>query len=115
MEQQDSNGDVLITASYDDYQAFLSSLVWHDIQTELGTQKTMIEDALAVAHDIVEVYRLQGRLEACKDFISMPTDLVKLLEERFAQALPQDIHEDIGNETTSDAYYEQLLEKYKGE
>lgn len=115
MEQQDNSGDVITTASHDEYQAFLASLVWHDMRTELVMQKGLIEDALAVADDMKEVYRLQGRLEACKDFISMPTDFIKLIEERFVQPLLQYPPENTGNEPDSDAYYTQLLDKYQGE
>ena len=115
MEQQDSGSEVGITASYEEYQAFIASLVWHDIHTELLVQKSMIEDSLAVAEDAKDIYRLQGQLMACKDFITMPSDFIKFMEER---VIEQPLVEDLINTDDvedSDSYYNQLLDKYSGE
>ena len=115
MEQQDSNSEVGITASYEEYQTFTASLVWHDLCAELRVQKSMIEDALAVADDAKDIYRLQGQLMACKDFITMPSDFIKLMEER---ATEQPLVDDLSSSedaTDSDDYYNQLLDKYQGE
>lgn len=114
MEQQDSNSEVSITASYEDYHMFTSSLVWHDLHTELLVQKSMIEDALAVADEPKDIYRLQGQLIACNDFISMPDDFIKLMEER---AIEKPLVDSNNSEDAvdSDDYYNQLLDKYQGE
>lgn len=113
-QQQDSNVDVVITATYDDYLAFLVSSVWRDMQTELSVQKGMIEDALAAADEPREIYRLQGKLEACKDFLGMPEDFTRLLEDRFNQPTPSEAVA-AGENLTSDVYYDQLLDEFKGE
>ena len=115
MEQQDNTTEVTITASYDEYQAFVASSVWHDMQAELSLQKSMVEDALASASEMKDIYRLQGQLSACKDFLSMPDDFIRIIEDRFTQMPMQDVPESIVEESDSDIYYEQLLDKYKGE
>ena len=115
MEQQDNNADVVINASWEDYQTFLASPVWQDLRTELGVQKRMIEDALADARDPIDIYRWQGRLEACKDFLAMPEDFLKLIEERVTQLPVPDDSEATNSVDGSDDYYNELLDKYQGE
>ena len=115
MEQQDNSGEVSITASYEEYQIFIVSLVWHDLYTELLVQKSMIEDALAVADEPKDIYRLQGQLMACNDFITMPSDFMRLMEEHDTEQPPVDDLSSSEDTADSDGYYNQLLDKYQGE
>ena len=122
MEQPDNNAEVTISASHEDYQAFLNSLVWQDLRTELTVQKEIAAEALAVSDDPKDIYRLQGKLEACKDFLSMPSDFIKLIEDRFSTTSGQSTDSDgtmlldldyDSTPTDSDSYYNQLLDNFK--
>ena len=114
MEQQD-NGEVVITAPYEAFQAFVVSSVWADLRTELITQKRMVEGTLAVANESREIYRLQGQLLALEDILTMPDDFIRLMEERASSATVPTEFEDQDTDSNPDAYYTDLLDKYQGE
>ena len=115
MERGDSI-DIELHASYEDYKAFLNNVVWLDIVREVTAQKEIIIDLLGSSSNTTQLFRLQGQLEACNDFLSMPQDIIHHLEERFAQNQVSEYNiKDIEDEPEDpqEEFYTTLLEKFK--
>lgn len=81
--EQDNLGEVEITATYEQYQDFLASLVWRDLRTEINCWLAVIRGSLGSSDEPRELFRMQGRLEACENVLELPTNLLAILEDRY--------------------------------
>ena len=78
MEQDNADRREFL-ASYQQYKDFISSVIWQDMQIEL---QEWIDDLHNSLEQEVppEVYRYQGRVQACKQFLNLPQRILAVLE-----------------------------------
>lgn len=81
--EQDNLGEVEITATYEQYKDFLTSLVWRDMKTEIICWMDVIKGSLGSNDEPRELFRMQGRLEVCENVIELPDNMLALLEDRY--------------------------------
>ena len=62
------------------FRDFLESVVWQDLQTELETARQRLFELLSTEENTVEIYRLQGRIDALDVFANMPVEILADLE-----------------------------------
>lgn len=62
------------------FRDFLESVVWKDLQTELEAAKQRLFELLSTEENTVEIYRLQGRIDALDVFSNMPSEILVDLE-----------------------------------
>ena len=82
MEQVDLN-EVQITATYEQWTNFLSSAVWQDMQTEINYWLNTVRAALGSDDEPRELFRMQGRLEACENVLELPNNMLEILDDRY--------------------------------
>lgn len=63
------------------FKEFLEGVVWQDMQDELVAWIDGAQEQLNVCSDDKEIYRFQGRLQAMKEVLGMPSGLLNILEE----------------------------------
>lgn len=101
--EQDNTGEVAITATYEQYQSFLSSAVWRDISTEITCWLEVIKNALGSNDEPRELFRMQGRSDVCTNVLELPANLMAILEDRYKK---QDVLDDQEN---FDSYLSQQI------
>ena len=82
MEQVDLN-EVQITAMYEQWTNFLSSAVWQDMQAEINYWLNTVRASLGSNDEPRELFRMQGRLEACENVLELPNNMLEILEDRY--------------------------------
>mgnify|MGYP003393764743 CR=1 FL=1 len=80
--EQDNLGEVEITATYEQWKDFLASAIWHDMKTEIGQWVEVIRSSLGSDDEPRELFRMQGRLEACENVLELPDNMLSILEDR---------------------------------
>ena len=67
-------------ASYQQYKDFVASVLWTDMQVEIRAWIDDIHGYLENETDIQEIYRFQGRLQACKQLLTLPERILSNME-----------------------------------
>ena len=67
-------------AGYNAHKAFLISLVWKDLSSEVSVWLEEIRDTLETLDDSAEYYRLQGCAKACRYFLGLPQSIIDQYE-----------------------------------
>ena len=67
-------------ASYQQYKDFIASVLWTDMQVEIRAWIDDIHGYLENETDIQEIYRFQGRLQACKQLLTLPERILSNME-----------------------------------
>jgi hypothetical protein len=101
MEQADI-GEVEIQGTYDQYQDFTNSVVWNDIRKEIETWMEIIKNTLGSSDVPMELYRMQGRLQALESVLSLPVDMMSLLEDRYKAPDDTEINEYLDTHTSQE-------------
>ena len=81
--EQDNLGEVEITATYEQWKDFLASAIWRDMKTEINQWIEIIRGILGSSDKPRELFRTQGRLEACTNVLELPDNMVNILEDRY--------------------------------
>ena len=105
-------------ATYQQYKDFIASTLWLDLQLEIKTWIEDINGYLEHENDIQEIYRFQGRLQSCKQLLSLPERILATLEMAYESAeRPQEqvILDLDSNVNGSDYYYQEQLTKWAEE
>ena len=91
--EHDDLGDVQVTATYEQWQDFLTSAIWLDMKTEIACWAEMIRGSLGNSDKPRELFRMQGRLEVCENVLELPNNMLAILIDRYekAAALKNDI------------------------
>ena len=90
-----SEGDIVVTAGEREYMNFLSSLVWADMEREIKEWSHVIISHLSTDESPTELYRMQGRKEACDEFLRLPYALLAVLRDKSQRTFREDDDEDI--------------------
>ena len=62
------------------HKDFAESAIWQDYCEEIANWLADIHSALETADQMEEIYRYQGRAEACKQFLIMPEYITAAFE-----------------------------------
>lgn len=62
------------------FRDFLEGPVWKDILSEIEEAKNRLFELLSTEENTVEIFRLQGRLDALDIFTEMPSQILMDLE-----------------------------------
>ena len=104
-------------ASYRQVRDFVSSVLWIDLQTEIKSWIDDIHGYLENETDVQEIYRFQGRLQSCKQLLTLPERILSTMEatqEALDQQSDLTIDLDI-SDTIPDEYYQEQLRKWSME
>ncbi len=99
-------------ASYQQYKDFVSSTLWIDLQMEIKSWIDDIHGYLENETDIQEMYRFQGRLQSCRQLLSLPDRILSAMEAtqeaigRQVETVPDGI---------TDEYYQDQLRRWSEE
>lgn len=101
-------------ATYQHYKDFISSVLWMDLQREVGSWIEDIHGYMENETDIQEIYRFQGRLQSCRQLLTLPDRILTLMEmrqeqEQLIMRLP------LNNSAPVDEYYQEQLQKWHEE
>ncbi len=102
-------------ASYQQYKDFVASVLWADLRAEIQTWIEDIVGYIEHENDIQEIYRFQGRLQSCKQLLSLPERILSILEmqhESTAQTEEQLVLNLDSTVNGSDSYYLEQLDKW---
>ncbi len=105
-------------ASYQQYKDFIASVLWTDMQVEIRAWIDDIHGYLENETDIQEIYRFQGRLQACKQLLTLPERILSNMEivhesrdnQEEVISLDLDTSIDVG-----DSYYTEQLHLWAAE
>ena len=101
-------------ASYQQCKDFIASVLWADLQAEIRCWIDDIHGYLESETDIQEVYRFQGRLQSCRQLLTLPERILANMEMT---------HESVGaaeevvtlDLDTADIYYQEQLQQWTKE
>ena len=80
--EQDNLGEVEITTTHEQWRDFLASTIWHDMKTEISQWVEVIRGSLGSKDEPRELFRMQGRLDACENVLELPNNMLSILEDR---------------------------------
>lgn len=67
-------------ASYAQYQEFVDSFIWKDMETELNFWLSDIKNRLVTENDVDEIRKFQGRAEAIAELLEFPARIISAYE-----------------------------------
>ena len=101
-------------ATYQHYKDFISSVLWMDLQREVGSWIEDIHGYMENETDIQEIYRFQGRLQSCKQLLNLPARILSAIEATYEIVHEQEVALDL-TDNASDGYYQEQLQKWSEE
>ena len=66
--------------SYQQYKDFILSYLWTDLQAEINAWIKDIQGYLENETDVQEIYRFQGRLQSCRQLLTLPERILAAME-----------------------------------
>ncbi len=81
----DEEHEIVVTSSYIQFKEFVESSVWADIINEFGIwvdQQRVFQDT---EESLVTLYKCQGRVEAIKYAMGLPSVIVEAFEDRMEE------------------------------
>jgi len=67
-------------ATLTEHYALLESVAWRDLVREIDAWLQDVRNKLETEDDISEIKRFQGIAEACRHFISLPQNIIDVIE-----------------------------------
>ena len=99
-------------ASYQQYKDFFVSALWIDLQQEINSWIDDIHGCLGNENDIQEIYRFQGRLQACHQLLDLPARILSAMEVAH-EIIEDQVTLDLGrSNSVPDEYYQEQLKKW---
>ena len=77
-------------ASYQQYKDFVASNLWVDLQAELHSWIDDLHDYLENETNEPEMYRFQGRLQACRQLLTLPDRIMGGMEVAYSDTDKQE-------------------------
>ena len=100
-------------ASYQQYKDFISSNLWLDLQIEIKAWIDDLHGYLENETDPQDMCRFQGRLQACRQLLSLPERMLATIE--ITHEGQQREQESVPPDSDQDGYYLIQLQKWAGE
>lgn len=69
-----------ISSSASQLRAFMNGTLGKDMRRELRVWQKMAEEEFAIANDLLQLGKIQGRIEAIKAMMILPETMMDLLE-----------------------------------
>ena len=108
---------IAFLCTYSQHKEFHTSNLWLDYMNEVQGWIEDIQLMLEQESDIQEIYRFQGRLQACREFLTIPQRILAVLE--MASEKPSEdatLKEDQFHlDFDEDVFYTSELDKWKKE
>lgn len=77
-----SEEDIEIKSTVNQLKEFADSLIWGDIRTELEVWRKMVSSEYNEVDDLLNLGKIQGRIEAMAYFLELPRVLHETAKER---------------------------------